>query len=428
MEPILVPFIPRKVILSEILQLEIDSEMTGSHIMFVQLELDRPQHEGMWISLLLLSQVVAGARQKALSRKLQGLEQKYDISEPVFSYDTLQFDFEFHVSDFISDLMVNYEIYGSHACRGNDTVSGVDITENDYLFPRLRPDLQEVGDGFGQRTMKLSLSIDTDTIQTSPIFTDFGSTAEVRFCVRFMNYNTDYTSPFATEVNFIETPVYLQINLLSGFEVNAQVTNPDMVLAQAYQDSAVVAYLCDYDSNVLEHGRIRNQGESVRVCVKPTSEVMKRGGYLKFIDQFAFEQEGREQVAIRSGARGTAADKLTEVSCIAGSELCAFETLLSAQFFTEEGTVFGAGTAYLQLGQVNRESPQRRVQVGSNVAEARENPQDLLDARPTKFEFVIKTVPVEDWLRSDSDASARPSTLFMYLVATIAPALYVLIV
>jgi hypothetical protein len=375
------------------------------------------------ISLSSLSQVITGAHEIALERHLQSLEQRYVISEPTFSYDTLQFDFEYHVSDFMSDLMVNYEIYDSHACMGNnDTVSGNAITENDYLLPRLRSDLQEVGDGSGQRMMKLSLNMDAETIKDSPIFADFGNNAVVRFCVRFMNYNMDYTSPFAYEINFIETPVYLQINLLNDFDVHAQVTSPDVVLAEAYQDSAVIAYLCDYDDNVLEHGTGRNQGESVRVCVKPTAEVLASGGYLKFIEEFTFDQYEHHQVSIRSGTHGEAANQLTEVSCTPGSELCAFETLLSAEFFVEQGVVNGTGTAYLQLGRETIESERRRLQFPGDSDEAREHPQHLLDARPTKFYIEIQTMPVDDLF----DASgARPFTFLLYLGVAIAPAFFV---
>jgi hypothetical protein len=372
-----------------------------------------------------LSQGIKGEHEIALERHLQSLEQRYDLSEPIFSYDTLQLDFEYYVSDFMSDLMVNYEIYDSDACRGtNDTAVGNVITENDYLLPRLRPDLQGVGDGSGQRMMKLSLNMDPETIKDSPIYADFGSTAVVTFCVRFMNYNMDYTSPFANEVNFIETPVYVRINLLDGFNVNAQVTSPEAVLAEAYQDSAVIAYLCDYDSNMLEIGTRKDQGEMVRVCVKPTTEVLEGGGYLKFIDEFTFEQDDRQQESITSGTGGEAADQLTQVSCTPGSELCAFETLLSAEFFTAQGTVNGTGTAYLQLGRETMEFEQRRLQFSGDSDEARDQPQYLLNARPTRFDFSIKTMPVDDSFDRDG-SGAKSFTSLVYLVVAIAPAFVV---
>eukprot|EP00980_Cylindrotheca_fusiformis_P027219 scaffold19424_cov142-Cylindrotheca_fusiformis.AAC.3 len=370
------------------------------------------------ISFSLLSKNVSDALETGVERNLQGLEKKYAISQPIFSYDSFQFDFEYTVSNFISDTMIRYELYDSHVCRGNSTVSGNDITDNDYLLPRFRPDLQAVGDGHGERKMKLSINIDVETIKESPIFVDFGSTAEVRFCVRFMNYNMDYENPNAFEVNFIETPVYLVINLLSGFQINAQVTNPDLVIAGAYQDSAVIGYLCDYDDNVVE-AKNRIQGESVRVCVKPTPDVLARGGYLKFIDEFTFEQEGQEQAAILPGTGGKAANPLTEVACIPGSDLCAFETLLSSDFFAQEGTVIGAGSVYLQLGRENTESTQRRLQNdNSTIDEARKRPQDLLDARPSEFSFKIKAVPAEDWMQDSSEASAKTSLLFTRLVGS----------
>jgi hypothetical protein len=305
----------------------------------------------------------------------------------LFKYETLQFDLDYVVSDFMGDNFITYQIYDGHLCReGNN-----DITNNTYLAPRLRPDLQNLGDGNGNRTMKLTLNIDTIEIASSPIFEDLETLALVYFCVRINVHNMDFFEQEALEVNFLETPVLLTINLVDGFSINlGQVSNSDLVVELAYEDSAVEAYICDSDSNVIS-GDVREQGESIRVCVTPTAETLAQGAYLRYIDEFTFQRDEHVQVAINPGEGGSPANELTFVSCVPGALICAFETLLGSQFFENGvGIVFGYGTAFLQFGQDNETVVGRRLQFDGL------SPEELLSARPTAFAFEIVSIPIEN--------------------------------
>ena len=320
------------------------------------------------------------------------LKTRFHIDEPVFHYEKNKFELSYGVSDIMADAFVEYRVYDGHECKEGSN----EITENDYLISKLRPDLKPVGDGSGNRTMKVTLDLDPFTIATSPIFEDFGTYADVNFCVRFMVYNMDYLDPSALEVNFLESPVYLKVNLADGFDIEFSTSNAELVLNLAYDDSAVEAYLCDQESNIVE-GDMRSQGETIRVCVIPTAETLAQGAYLRYIDQFTFVRDEFEQLAIESGTQGAAASELTVVSCEAGSTLCAFETLLSSEFFDDGiGIVTGSGIAFLQFGPgpitgtSNITTTRRRMEEVNDGSTA-----DLLANTPTGITFEIVAMPQE---------------------------------
>eukprot|EP00339_Tiarina_fusa_P018457 CAMPEP_0117012630 /NCGR_PEP_ID=MMETSP0472-20121206/10586_1 /TAXON_ID=693140 ORGANISM="Tiarina fusus, Strain LIS" /NCGR_SAMPLE_ID=MMETSP0472 /ASSEMBLY_ACC=CAM_ASM_000603 /LENGTH=384 /DNA_ID=CAMNT_0004715743 /DNA_START=131 /DNA_END=1285 /DNA_ORIENTATION=- len=335
-------------------------------------------------------------------RDLSLLEARYRIERPVFKYETLQFDLDYVVSDFMGDNFITYQIYDGHLCReGNN-----DITNNTYLAPRLRPDLKALGDGTGNRTMKLTLNIDPDEITSTSIFEDLETYANVYFCVRFNVHNMNYFEPQAIEVNFREVPVLLTINLVDGFSIDlGQVSDTDLVVELAYEDSAVEAYICDTDSNII-NGDVRNQGESIRVCVTPTAETLAQGAYLRYIDEFTFQREEHLQVAIEPGNGGEAANELTVVSCVPGALVCAFETLLGAEFFADGvGIVYGYGTAFLQFGQEDEAATS-----GRRLQSDRLSAEELLAARPTAFGFEIVSIPVENEFASGTPVLATFSS------------------
>jgi hypothetical protein len=336
------------------------------------------------------------------------LKDRFNIEIPIFNYESLQFELEYVVSDMMGDTFVAYRVFDGHLCQeGNN-----DITENDYLLSRLRPDLKPVGDGDGFRTMKVTLNVDPVTIASSPIYEDSITSANVYFCVRFSVYNMDFLDPNALEVNFLETPVQLTIDLVDGFAIVAEVTNSALVLELAYEDSAVEAYICDSEANVLE-GDVKSQGESVRVCVVPNEETLAEGALLRYIEEFTFTREEHEQVAILPGTEGAPATELTVVSCEAGSVLCAFETLLGAEFFYGGvGIVHGTGTAFLQFGE--GEVVRRRLQVGGDWGD--KSPAEQLKERPTAFNFDIVALPKED----PTSSSSSMSMTFVFIAVMLA--------
>lgn len=262
--------------------------------------------------------------------------------------------------------------------------------------------------------MKVTLNIDPDTISNSVIFEDLTTQANVYFCVRIKVYNMDSSDPNALEVNFIETPVLLTVNLVDGFEINSgALTNAQSAVELAEDDSAVEAYLCDSDANVVEQGNIQTQGQSVRVCVRPTSETMAKGAFLRYIEEFTFLREDISQVAISPQTAGVAGSELTVVSCEAGATLCAFETLLGAQFFSSTGIVSGEGTAFLQFGQGDTGRRMKAVSRSTQV-----NDQgSALSGTPTRFTFDLVVLPYNDNAGTDGAGDTLPLSIFLTLGA-----------
>lgn len=311
-------------------------------------------------------------------RNVLSLEDLYAIQTPTFAHKRLQFDLEFQVNNALSDTRVQYTIFDGHQCKHGDGDIGDgdnDITfTNNYLLSRLRPDFHPTGNGDGFRKMKVSLNIDTDNIRQSPIYQDFKSFGIVKYCVRFSTFSDDVELPQAIEANFLEVPVSLKVFLEDTFQEQSitQISDLDEALKLAEQNSAVEAYICDSEANVIGVDDVqKEQGTTVRVCVVPTQTMLDKGVYLRYIEEFFFYRDDAYQEAIASGTLGSAANDLTVVDCVPGSELCAFETLLSAQFFVNgTGTVQGRGSAFLQFGQdipvfdelVNRQLLEERTQ------------------------------------------------------------------
>lgn len=335
------------------------------------------------------------------------LKERFAIQDPIFTYKELQFDLDFVVSDLMGDSYIQYQIYDGHLCREGDN----DITlaeDNNYLYSRLRPDLQPVGTGDGFRTMKVTVNIDPANIASSPVFEDFETYGVVKFCVRFSNYNTDFLDPQSIETNFIETQIQLNVNLVDDFVVDiGEVRDSEIVLQMATQDTAVEAYICDSESNIVEGAESKSQGETVRVCIVPTQQAMAEGAYLRFIETFEFRREPYTQVAIEPDTFGSPANSLTIVDCISGSDLCAFETLLSAEFFLDgEGTITGSGMAYLQFGTEEIVNQRNLQDFNGRTA------QQVLAEEPTGFSFDIRVVPVSNRARFQPSGAQSHLTMF----------------
>lgn len=270
------------------------------------------------------------------------LEQRFKIDGPIYEYGDLQFTMDFEVSDFTQDSAIGYTLYDGLNCQdGGDN----DITENDrYLLSRIRTDLTPPGDGSGIRKVKIQSEIVPNFITDSPIYrTDADGNVLVEYCLRFSVYNTGKDETFAMETNYLEVPIKLVIDLNAGFQVDASLSNSDVVLKESSQNVAVEAYICDNEENIVPIVATE-QGQTVRVCVSPTPSNLAAGALMRQLESFTFRREipiGIEQAAIDPGTGGVPADQLTIVSCRPGSTVCAFETLLQADFFQGEGVVMG---------------------------------------------------------------------------------------
>jgi len=353
-----------------------------------------------------------------------------DLSGPVFEFDSLRnINLDFTVSDFIKDSFVGYTLYDGFNCKSTDGGDN-DITENNgYLLSRLRTDLTPISsDGSGNRTMKINVSIDPNMLVDSSIYNDKGNNrASVEFCLRMSVYNTDKDSPNAQEVNFLENLVILDINLSGDITLDVGVAGADRVVQQAYQDIAAEAYLCDSKDNTIaiKEGQERSQGQTVRICVGPNPDAISDGAYMKAIEDFTFYRGDTKQVAVELNTGGVAANPLTVVSCQSGSIVCAFETLLNADFFLDgAGVVTGSGSAFLELrgddeeqGSVVR-TRTRKLQAGEDTIT--KTADELLAERATKYQIKITLIPVEKIDLKEGISSGATATQVLATTTTTA--------
>jgi len=335
------------------------------------------------------------------------LQKRMLLGEPNFTYDDLTFTAEFTTSDFFEDKMISYSLYDGKNCRdGGDN----DITENqDYLLSRIRHDNTPLGDGGGTRTIKVETQIVPTNIVKSPIYsTDEDENAVVEYCIRF----GIFTMGGEMEANFLEIPVTLTIVMETEFSIDAVLSNIGPLLEENDRGVAVEAYICDFEDNLVPI-MPTNQGQNVRVCVSPTAKTLASGALLRQLEQFTFRREipvSASQVAIKSGTGGVAADGLTVVSCQPGSTVCAFETLLKADFFRSEGVIVGQGQAFLQLGTNEETEFSRRLEGGSVNQELAKN--------PTSFTVIIELVNV-DSVRMELLTDSAPTMGISYIVTAL---------
>ncbi len=278
------------------------------------------------------------------------LQKRFDIVGPEFVYDNWEFSLDFEVSDFITDNMSGYSLYDGRNCRYGDAMNSGDndITNNkSYLLSRFRSDNVPEGNGSGTRMIKIQTQVVPSKLVNSGIYREGGEAENgdgiVEYCVRFSNYNMDKDDPQAVEVNYLETIVKVSIRFTGEFGVTAYVDKSDVEEEELIEGVALEAYLCDREENIVPVAEF-NQGQTVRVCVTPTAEVLARGFRMRQIEDFVYRRElpfSTRQQAITAGTGGAPSDPLTVVSCRPGSVVCAFETLLFADFFVSEGVIAG---------------------------------------------------------------------------------------
>lgn len=338
------------------------------------------------------------------------LFKRYDIGGPDYAYDNWQYTMDFEVSDFMTDNMIGYSLYDGLKCRDGDGMPGdgdTDITQNDgYLLSRFRTDNTPVGDGSGTRMIKIESQVIPNQMSQSSIYrVDENGVGIVEYCLRFSNYNKDKDQPDAREVNFLETTVKVSIQFEGNFGVAPYIDPVELENIDQEQGVAVLAYLCDSEENIVPVSGL-NQGQTIRVCVTPTDEVLAQGFRMREIEEFEYRREipfSTKQEAIQNGL----ADQLTLISCRPGSVVCAFDTILFADFFTSEGTISGSGLAFLQIGDSSNEDDSEEGRRLSGLA-----------GNGVGFTINIQVVPVDEYVAFDETDSGAPTRKVATFITT----------
>lgn len=141
------------------------------------------------------------------------LSEEWTISDPLFDFSSLNFSFRYQVSDQIERNQIVYSFYDSDKC-------GDGGKELQFLgFPYLQSGMVLSSPSTsGSKEVQVNVQLDQDTIMDSPIFRqiEYAKDANIAFCMKLALYNTDFKSPQAVEVTFLETAVDFQVTLQDG--------------------------------------------------------------------------------------------------------------------------------------------------------------------------------------------------------------------
>ena len=222
------------------------------------------------------------------SRTLQTatLAEKWNITDPQFDYDSLSFDLDYGISDWIMEGMVTHSIWDENCKEGGYSIDSNILASSQSSLPNTR------GNGLGRRVQQVTVTVNPETITSDAnIYEETVVNGEqfaiVTFCVRF-NLSTGGDS--SIEVNFHETLITLNVDLTDGFAIDdVDVAPRDRLVTTANQAYEVEGYQCDRNYVELTPAAravTRNQGAIIRVCVRPTLEGREDGIYMREIQSF----------------------------------------------------------------------------------------------------------------------------------------------
>jgi hypothetical protein len=271
----------------------------------------------------------------------------YDIGPSTLAYGGTSISLEFTLNALVEEETVGFKLYSDSDCTQ-------DITDNDYLMPELIFDQDFVQDPTGVRPMRAQLTVNQQRIQTSPVWQQRAGADQffIFFCSKVSLYTGNITDPGAFEISTLETLSEIRVDLLGDFGAVVNVSPENITAEQAVQAYFVEGFLCDDDLQAVSYDRPRTQGSTLKVCVKPTDDALGDGLKMRAVDSFSFyrDQVGGAQITQEALAGGESANPaLTSLTCVRGSELCYFDTLLKAEFFYGAGNVQGFGEAWLQV-------------------------------------------------------------------------------
>jgi hypothetical protein len=351
-------------------------------------------------------------------RNLATLQEKWNLTANGFAYEELSFSLDYITSDFILDNMMGAEIYDSQCQEG-----GVLIPSTELSFT-LVPDSTAPGAGDNERNVAVDIVLDPNTISNSATYSEQTLNGEVvatvNFCMRF-SLSTNTVTPI--EVNFLETIVTLTIDLTDGFSIGTiTVQAKDIAVRTASQAYQVEGYQCDLFNEPLSEAELassRNQGSILRVCVRPDQTARDDGIYMKYIDSFAWQRDygGVIGVVIQPAVenREAASNRLTNLYCTSGDEVCAFESILFAAMFRTPGAITGNGIASMQFG--NDPAVSRRNLRQSSRALQEEEPGVVATA---EFQLDMEVIPVRSpYLDRYKDSAATSISSWISLGITL---------
>lgn len=112
------------------------------------------------------------------------------------------------------------------------------------------------------------------------------------------------------------------------------------------------AYECDYSNNELVSNEPKREGDSIRICVRPSETAEAIGVKMWSIEWWQWSQVDRVQDAVVKQGK-EAADGKTVLFCYRGMDICFFQTALIADFFSipQPNILNGNGVCWLTFGE-----------------------------------------------------------------------------
>jgi hypothetical protein len=91
-----------------------------------------------------------------------------------------------------------------------------------------------------------------------------------------------------------------------------------------------------------------HEGSVIRVCFRPNHAAMEDGVRIRSIDEFIWYMEHANGVAQQTAVQnGQVEPSLSQLECLEGGTICVLDTMLTGNFYFNEGSVLGTGHAFL---------------------------------------------------------------------------------
>jgi hypothetical protein len=91
-----------------------------------------------------------------------------------------------------------------------------------------------------------------------------------------------------------------------------------------------------------------HEGSVIRVCFRPNHAAMEDGIRIRGIHEFIWDMEHANGVARQIAVEnGDVEPALSQLECLEGGKICVLDTMLTGDFYFNEGSVLGAGHAFL---------------------------------------------------------------------------------
>ena len=255
----------------------------------------------------------------------------------------------------------NSTIVVDYGIRTNELTS-YSIQKNIFTTNCSGPDLSEYSEGLLENTLDantgahifridpLLMAWDEDIFEPSYA----NQTASMKFCLRYSLWLDDDDSE-SIEINYLYTYLTLHFSMGTDFGIYGVLVDsgdqdkPNEYVLQHEANTKIEVYLCD----PYTHNRTSapdggyTAGDVIAICVEGTENLIEESLIVTGVENFKWTRQavlnGVPTTMVQWAIKDGVPDPLSEVNCIVADYFCTFTTMLIADFFTQQGVVFGEG-------------------------------------------------------------------------------------